>query len=488
MKLNRDFLCNALPEATFQLGDITLSSVPSNQHNSQWQSIDQGCDVMVSMDTRTTQPGDFFIALRGPNFDGHTFLQHALAKGACGALVSRQSMHHVTQLTAQERAGKLFIIVHETLDAYIALAKAWRNTLTCPVVGITGSVGKTSTKEIVRCILDVAGVDAYVSFKNFNNVFGICYNVLRIPATAAVAVIEVGINEKGEMIQLADILRPTIGVITNIGHAHMEGLGNSLRGVSAEKRNLFALFTPHNVGIVCGDQPLLGDLNYAHPTARFGVKIKNHVQARKIRTIQAADGSFTTTFSLKWYGQKAVINVHGNHKGFVHNALAASTVAYFLHIPFEKVIEGLQVYKGFEHRFEMKKLKGAGGHLLNDCYNANPESMKAALLAFAQMDFEGQKIAVLGDMLELGDKTAYWHRQMGRVISKTGNVQRLILVGENAKLIGSTVPDELAISFAKDWQEAHAVLTGLLAARESLVLVKASHGIHLDLMVKEVVE
>lgn len=480
MKLSKDFLCKALPEATFQLGNKSLSA-----NDPAWQALDRV--VNVSIDSRTIEKEDLFVPLKGPNFDGHDFIKDAIIKGASGVLIGKDRLNCLAHIPHDAIANKLFVIVDDTLDAFITLAKAWRQRLTCPVVGITGSVGKTSTKEMIRTILKTANIDAFVSFKNYNNVFGLCYNILRIPETVKAAVVEVGINEKGEMAQLADILRPTIGLITNVGHAHLEGLG-SLQTVASEKRQLFTFFSSQDVGIICGDQSLLNDISYAHPIARFGLKTKNQVQARKIAVINDSNGSFQTSFVLKWYGERASMALPGNHQGMILNALAASTLAYFLQVPFEAVVKGLSGYKGFENRFEMRKIRGNRGMLLNDCYNANPESMKAAIVAFSQIEVKGSKIAVLGDMLELGDREAYWHRQIGRVLCKVPGLSKLILVGERARDIARTAPGHVVITHAKDWKEAKQLLEPLLTDQASFVLVKASHGMRLDLMVKEIVE
>jgi UDP-N-acetylmuramoyl-tripeptide--D-alanyl-D-alanine ligase len=485
MKLSKDFLSTALHDATY----IFDNKVVSMADNAVWLVLEKKGDVNVSIDSRTLQAGELFVPLKGPNFDGHNFIKNALENGACGALISQEYRDHVSALPKSLTTKKIFIVVPDTLKAFIDLAKGWRARLQCPLVGVTGSVGKTTTKEMLRTIVQASGLKSYASFKNYNNVFGVCYNILRIPESVDVAILEMGINECGEMKQLADIVRPTIGLITCVAHAHLEGLGNSLQGVAQEKRQLFAYFNPSDVGVVNGDQSLLGDMHYAHPIARFGIKTKNQVQARKIRVEYKEDGTFATHFMLKWYGDKAQIQLKGNHPGFVSNALAASAAAYFLKISFQSVIDGLQSYQGIESRFEIKKLKNNKGILLNDCYNANPESMKAALLALSQFKSNGPKIAVLGDMLELGQRERYWHRQVGRVISKSAlNLQALILVGERARSIGKTAPLHLPLVFADDWQEAQKKLESQLIHPESVVLVKASHGIRLDNLVKGVTE
>jgi UDP-N-acetylmuramoyl-tripeptide--D-alanyl-D-alanine ligase len=483
MKLTKDFLTTALPQAAvYQNGSLLQ---PTDE--AAWQALADRGDIMVSIDSRTIQPGEFFVALKGPSFDGHDFIRGAVERGAIGVLMGRDRLAAMTSLPADLQRA-LFVVVDDTLAAFVALAKVRRQQFTGPVVAITGSVGKTSTREMLRTILATAGVPAYTSIKTYNNVFGVSYSLLCIPSTAKVAVLEVGISEKGEMAQLVDIVRPSIGIITNVAHAHLEGLGNSLACVAYEKRQLFSHFTTANVGIVCGDQAILNTVSYSHPVARFGLKTKNQVQARKVAVINDEDGGYKTSFTLKWYGHKASVVLATSHTAMVMNALAAATAAYFLSVSFEAVVDGLQAYRGFERRFEMKKIRGNRGILLNDCYNANPESMKAALTAFGKLETTGPKIAVIGDMLELGAREAYWHRQIGRFIGKNSALNSLILVGERTKGIAKTLPRTVTAHWVKDWQEARVALEGLLTASEAAVLVKASRGVHLDLMVKEIVE
>ncbi len=485
MQLTHDFIAQALPTAHMYID----GSLVTGANDVLWRTLETQLNINVSIDSRTVKQGEFFVPLKGPSFDGHDFVADALKKGACGALIARDRKDCIDVLAAVQKKGTIFIVVDDTLQAFISLAKAWRERLTCPVVGITGSVGKTTTKEMLRSILQAAGKDVYASYKNYNNVFGVCYNLLRIPLATSVVVLEMGINETGEMRQLVDIVRPTIGVITTVAHAHLAGLGNSIECVAYEKRQLFSSFTPQDIGIINGDVSLLTDVCYAHPIARFGLKTRNHVQARKLVVNYDEMTGFTTTFMMKWYQDKGNVCLHSNHPGFVSNALAAATVAYFLHLSFETVVKGLENYQGLECRFEVRTLRNHKGIVLNDCYNANPESMKAALMAFAQFKTEGPKIAVLGDMLELGTRENFWHRQVGRSIAKSGvKLQSLILVGPRARMIGKTAPFSLPLVYADDWQQAKEKLEALLTQSGCAVLVKASQGMGLGSLVKAVTE
>ena len=361
-----------------------------------------------------------------------------------------------------------------------------------PVVGVTGSVGKTTTKEMIRSILDFNGVPSCVSYKNQNTLVGLSLNILRMRDDHKVAIFEVGISQKGEMDEKVDLLMPTIGVITTVAHAHMDGLG-PLPEICKEKKKLFKHFKSDNIGIIYGDNDLLGKASYPHPVIRFGTQTKNHVQARKISHSQHI------SFTLKLYNESKKISLETSHVGNVYNALAAAAVVNLLDVfpkrgksKISRIVGGLELFAGFEERFEKRLLRDGDGFLISDCYNANPASMRAAILSFHEMGYFSQKVAILGDMLELGEKELFWHRQIGRVLSKAMSIKHVILVGNRAKSIGKTAPLNLKIDYANDWREAELKLKKILKSdskkQNSLVLVKASHGMELHNLVDHVSE
>lgn len=476
MLLSLDFLKTALPEALFFIGNRGVLTPYNNEI-----FVASNTYVGVAIDSRLFQSGELFVALKGASVDGHIFLSAVLEQGACAVLVS--SCAWVATADAASFENKLVIQVADTDKAIRILAKAWRDRFAIPIVGITGSIGKTTTKEMLRTLLQEAGIAALVSLKNQNTVLGLCINILRLHPDHQIGVFEVGISLRGEMYERTALLRPTIGVITMIGNAHAEGLGG-LQGIFEEKRTLFALLDGGGIGIINGDQPLLDKAYYAHPIARFGLKIKNQVQARKIVCVDGGEG-VNTQFVLRCYGQHGLVTLQGCHSGYVLNALAAATVAYLVHVPFEHIVAGLNAYKGYEGRFEIKQLKHGRGRLVSDCYNANPESMRAALAAFSVMRSGGNKIAVLGDMLELGERAAYWHRQLGRMVRKVQDLSAVILVGPQALLAASFLPAHIVVTIAADWRFAVSALESCLQS-DSLVLVKASRGMQLNNLVSAV--
>lgn len=453
MRFNQQFLSGVLSDASF-LG----KNFPQ--------------EPMFAIDSRTIKEGEIFVAIEGNKFDGHDAIEDVLKKGAFGAILKKSKMSLLDKLDKKLLSDKLLILVEDPLEALIKIASAWRDNFDIPVVAITGSVGKTSTKETVSNIMKVSGIEHVASFGNQNTKIGISLNILKIRDNHKAAIFELGISKRGDMGVLADILRPTVALITCVGHSHMEGLG-SLADIAIEKRQVFKNFASDRIGIVNGDQPILSDFGYRHPVIRFGSKTTNQVQARKIRTFGGNIG-----FILKIYDKKYEVLLQNAHSGSVNNALAAASVANLLGISGDNIVKGLEVPLNVSSRFEERKISGGKGVIINDCYNASPESMKAALLAIDKIDTKSKKIVVLGDMLELGVNSPFWHRQLGRVMRKTNSIRRVILVGQMVLWTKKTLPIGVEAQHVKDWQEAIVAL-GSILEKDCLVLVKGSNGMGL---------
>lgn len=437
--------------------------------------------ALFSVDTRTMQQGDIFVALRGATTDGHCFIEDALKKGAAGIMLALDKRAILNTIDLSLLKKKLIVAVPDTLHALIRLAMAWRDQFTYPVIGITGSVGKTSTKEMIINICKAASIPYVASLGNQNTRIGLSLNILRMREKHKVALFEVGISKRGEMAELARIMRPTSAVITSIGHSHMEGLG-SLSDIALEKRSIFSSFTEESIGIINGDVPMLADIGYTHPVIKFGSKTTNQVQARKI---QCHDG--TVSFALRLYKDKYPVTLPYAHEGMVTNALAAASTAHLLGIASEHILAGIQEPLFIPGRFEERALSHQRGTVINDTYNANPESMKASLLAFEQIKTKGRKIAVLGDMLELGINSPFWHRQLGRFLRKVSSLDHVILVGSLVQWTHKTVPVGITAEIVPDWQAAVDALNKQLDS-ESLVLVKGSRGMQLNNLVDAVTQ
>jgi len=434
-------------------------------------------EVTFSIDTRTLGRGDIFVALEGAHTDGHKFVADALRKGGSGLFIARAKKNLLNSLDAALLKNKVIIIVDDVFDALTKLAAAWRAQFDYPVVAITGSVGKTSTKQIVANVLRLNGNKALISEANQNTRLGLALNMLKMRKEHDCAVFEVGVSKRGEMAKLADMLRPTTALITCIGHCHMEGLG-SLGDIAFEKRNVFKYFSEDSIGIINGDQAILAGVGYAHPVIKFGSKTTNQIQARKINI-----GSDHVDFVLKIYKEKYDIILKNAHSGAVFNTLAATVACHYLGVSDDIIVKGIQEPMAVKSRFERRELKNGRGLMINDCYNANPESMKAALLALEHIDTRAHKIAILGDMLELGVNSPFWHRQLGRFLRKVPSLKEVILVGSMVEWTKKTLPLGVKVDLVPTWQDAVKKLEGKLAD-DSLVLVKGSFGMQLDNVVQ----
>ena len=433
-------------------------------------------DVTFAVDTRSLRPGQLFFALEGARVDGHSFLEEALKKGA-GVVVALDKLFLIP-VTLLENA--LVIAVPDPREALIALAGAWRSRFLYPVAAITGSVGKTSTKEIAAHMLACADKKYLVSQGNLNTVLGVAMTISQMDDSYDGAIFEVGIQMKGEMDRIINMLNPTTGVITCIAHSHMTGLG-TLTEIGMEKRAIFKKFSPENIGIVSGDYPLLSAVSYAHPVIRFGFKTTNQVQARKLKE----EGS-ALSFVLKLYDRKYLVTLAQNHRGLVNNVLAAATLAHRLGASDKAIIKAIATLPIRPQRYEVCKLKGFKGFLIDDCYNASPESMKAALLAFQSEKISGKKIAILGDMLELSN-SSFWHRQIGRFLRRVPTLKHLILVGTQVQWIEKTAPQGLIIEKVATWEDAVSKLSAILEDN-ACVLVKGSRGMQLQNVVAKFVD
>lgn len=449
MYLDNNFIKSVLPQA-----EIVQGSLKENPK--------------FSVDSRTLNDGDIFIALKGAASDGHNFLKDALNRGASGLIIERSRQDLLLEVKHLLK-NKFVLVVDDVLGAMVKLATEWRKKYDIPFIGITGSVGKTSTKEILSKILSTAGKKVYSTQKNQNTLIGITINILQMHEAYDVAVFEMGISKRGEMSQLADLVRPAFGVITVIGHAHMAGLG-VLADIANEKRQIFKNFSERNIGVVNGDQPLLSTISYNHPTLKFGLKTTNQIQARKISVSESS-----IQFVLKIYNKKYSIRLATNNEGYVNNILASTAVAVLLGVDDSIIVKAVQEPVFITGRFDVKAIKDSDSKIIDDCYNANPESVKSALLAFEKISCIGNKIAVIGDMNELGAESSFWHRQIGRFLRKAPSINHLILVGNHVKYTSKTIPVYLKFDLVETWQEGLEVLSQILKKENNdLVLVKGS--------------
>ena len=379
----------------------------------------------VSTDSRTLAEGDLFIALEGPHFDGHHFALQALEKKAGGVLVQEGK---AADIRWNGYRPKAVIAVKDTLRALGGLARERRRQSRIPVVALTGSNGKTTTKEMIATCLETK-FPVLRTRGNLNNLIGLPLTLLSLTDQEKVAVVEMGMNVPGEIGRLTEIAEPDVGLITNIQRAHLEGLG-SLERIKEEKGDLFRRMKRDGTILVNQNDPHVIDLANEFPGQKitFGVEKSSDVMAKDVRI----DGSEGTSFTLVLEDEEHRIRLPLLGRHFVPNGLAAVSAASLFGIETERIKEALEAFKPFPMRMEVVHL--GGKTLINDAYNANPRSMELALETLAEMKGGGRAIAVLGDMLELGEFSDEAHQQLGEKAAELG-IDYLLALGEQAPLV-----------------------------------------------------
>lgn len=433
-------------------------------------------------------PGATFWALppRHENDQhGATQVVAAFHRGARFFVLQQEHLSYLNELSPAQRVGLEVIVVPDTEEGFYSVASLWRRQAMMPMVAITGSVGKSTTTAMLKTIFSNDGVNIFTTDGAQTTVRDVARSLFHLTNDHVAGVFEMGVSRPGEMEKCMQMLQPSMGLITAVDADHLRGIG-SIEAVAEEKIKLFSQFTPSQIGMVCGDYPLLAKRFYSHPIVRYGLKgRKNVITAKDVRVVVCNDHSLATRCRLKVYDQEADITLPGNHIGVVYAALAASAICYFMHTPFEVVVEGLQKFKPIAGRFQVLDLPRARGLLVNDCHNANPASVRAAVNAFHDMHQHDRKIAILGDMQELGERGVYWHRQIGRDLFKARSITHLVLVGNEAHEVARTAPATMKVTCVKTSDEAKAIVSPLIEEEPSLVLVKGSHGMGLGQLVDE---
>jgi UDP-N-acetylmuramoyl-tripeptide--D-alanyl-D-alanine ligase len=372
----------------------------------------------VSTDTRTIKAGSLFVALKGPNFDAHDYVAQAAEKGAIAALVSRRVPVDLPQL-----------IVPDVLAALSVFAREWRRQFPLPLVAITGSNGKTTTKEMLGAILSQAG-RCLVTRGNLNNHIGVPLMLLELDAGHRFAVIEMGASAQGEIAHLAGLAEPTVGLITNVGAAHLEGFGG-LDGVARGKGELFRSLASTGTAVINLDEPYAAEWR-ANTTAAqiitFGLSGHAQVSARDIES-SIGDQGFTTRLTLvtPFGSRKLELQVAGMHN--VRNALGAAAAALSTGATLDHIVTGLGAMRAVAGRLNLIEAVN-GAHLVDDSYNANPSSLKAGIDSLKIL--QGDRWLVLGDMMELGDTSDALHAEVGEYAKRAG-LEQLFAVGERSR-------------------------------------------------------
>ena len=405
-----------------------------------------------SIDSRTVAPGDLYFALRGEVHDGHLFIPAALKAGAVAAVA--------------ETAGAQILAVPDTLRALQRLAAWARTRWGGTVVGVTGSAGKTSTKDAIAHLLSVA-LPVGRTIGNFNNHIGLPLSLLRIPDASQVAVLEMGMNHAGEICSLASIAKPDIGVVTNVGYAHVEFF-SSIDGVALAKRELIEALPSQGTAVLNADDERVSRFREVHSGATVTYGFSADAQVRAELLDQNRFRCLGTNFETQLTGRHAISNI-----------LAGIAVAQIFGIPTARLKDAVQSLEAGKMRGE--RMMHNGVTIFNDCYNSNPAAARAMIDVLAA-EKAPRRIVVLGEMLELGGRTEPLHREIGRYVAESGMDVLVALRGaasymaDEAKKAGMSGG---AAYFFEDPVEAGQFLKRIAQPGDA-VLFKGSRGVHVE--------
>jgi len=404
----------------------------------------------IDIDSRRIEKGSVFVAVKGERLDGHNYLESAFANGAATAIVNRE------ESSKRELKGDKYIVVDDTIDALGRLAKYYRAKFDIPIIAITGSNGKTTVKNLIYEALSTAG-PVLKSEKNFNNQFGLPLSIFKLTEKHKFAVFEMGMSAPGEISYLSSIASPDVAVITNVGPAHLEFF-DSVEQIADAKLEIVGGLKASGALIINGDDPLLMKKteNLKRNILRFGLSEGNHIRTENLNF----DKQQKSSFSIGNIEIKS--DMPGIHN--VYNMLAAFAAAHALRIDLSRAATAISKFKSVDMRSEI--VENGGVTYILDCYNANPVSMKYAIDLLAAMKSVGRRVAVLGDMLELGKESPSFHRDLGKY-ARDKEIDMLFCYGKIAfdiaeafggKAIYSADKSELASKLSEYIQQGDTVL------------------------------
>lgn len=444
----------------------------------------------IIWDSRKIEEGCAFLAIEGERVDGNDFIASAIEAGALFAIATKEPPEAAVGAARMHKAG--LVVVDDAVKAMEQMASYVRRRMDATVVGITGSSGKTTTKNMIGRVLS-SQFETVATQGNQNNELGVPNTVLSCGVRTEMLVVEMGMRGFGQIEHLCGFVRPHIGVITNIGTAHEELLG-SQENIARAKSELIAALPPsEGIAVLNGDDPFTPAVREFADVAGRGVKAITYgmsfgcdVRALDVRLSPDGLPSFDIAFP---HGRTGHVDlpIAGIHN--VMNALAAAAVGFACDIPMEKICNALRRVEGQAMRQEMVSGKG-GSRIINDAYNANPDSMQAALSLLATMEASGRKVAVLGDMGELGPREREMHRAVGEAAAAAG-VDLLVTVGElSREMAAGAMSAGLDASKVVECDDTDAALEAVAGGlgKGDLVLVKASRFMELENVVKGLVD
>ncbi len=437
----------------------------------------------VTTDSRKAKDGCLFVPLKGENFDGHDFIASAFENGASCVITEREEDYSFDMPV---------IYVNSTHQALKDLAEYYMSLFKIPVVAITGSSGKTTTKDMVASVL-AQKFNVLKTDGNFNNEIGLPLTVFNIDENTQCAVLEMGMNQFGEIHNLSKIACPDVCLITNIGVAHILNLG-SREGILKAKSEIFDFMKQNGTAVLCGDDDMLITLNDKLDNIIYYGLSSNEGKNKAYATDIKENGFIGVSFVCNYKCSSFSVNLNAMGKHMVSNALAAASVGFLLGLSEEQIKKGLESFAPSKMRMDVKQNKANGITVINDTYNANPESMKASLDVLAGLETESRKVCILGDMLELGNLTDQFNIELGQHIVALNTIDCVVCVGNNVKayeavgegFMRSKRKGASTHHFAK--QESLIENLPSILKQNDIVLVKGSRGAGLEKTVKAILE
>lgn len=420
----------------------------------------------VSIDTRTVERGDLYVALKGESFDGHDFVEVAVQNGVAAVLVHKEV-----------DAAVPYILVENTLLALQKFAADWRARFSIPVIAVTGSCGKTTTRALLEAIFSQQG-KTVASEKSFNNHIGVPLTLLKMRDSDEFAILEMGMNHANEITVLSTMAQPTVAIITCVAPVHLEALG-SLENIAKAKAEIFDGLKDDGTAVINNDDDFAEYFKKAvknHKQLTFGIKKSADVTAKNIRLDEKRHSHFT--LCTKQGEIEIQLSLMGEHN--IYNALAAAAGALTQAISLEKIKAGLEAVNVIDRR--LLELAGVNGAvIIDDSYNANPASVRAAIDILSSRG--GESILVLGDMLELGERKDFYHQQIGELAQRSG-IRHLFCYGNLSRFAAESFGAN-----AQHFSEQTALIAALkpLLKAQSTVLVKGSNGMKMNNIVKALV-
>ena len=436
----------------------------------------------VSINSRTLQKGELFVCIQGDNFDGHDFQGEAIKKGAAGIILSR--LNNLSGEMPDQHSEHFVIQSKNTLQALQDLASYQRTRFPFQVIAITGTNGKSTTKEMIASIVETK-FKTLKTQGNFNNHIGLPLTLLAREPEHEIGVLEMGMSATGEIKKLAEIAKPNIGLITNISAGHLNKL-KTVKEVQAAKGELFESLDKEGTAIVNVDDPLVLELANSLRTKiiTYGIEQPADIQAKDIQNL----GSNGFAFSAKIFNQSIPIKLPQIGFCNIYNALAALATGHSLGISGLNMSKGLKNYHKIPQRNEQIYFQGIT--IINDSYNANPQSMREALRTLSEIKTKGKKFLIIGDMLELGPLSETAHRDLGKEISLS-NIDHLVTVGPLASLAAHSAKNNISKQLEIGKFSTHIEAVNYLlkkVAKGDCLLIKGSRGAKMENIIQKFIE